>query len=45
MMVTKCVVKKGKGKGKVLLCFNWEPRHEGELGSGGIAPVILWSRH
>jgi hypothetical protein len=23
------------------LCFNWAPRHEGVLGSGGIAPRIL----
>jgi len=27
---------------KVFLCFNWAPRHEGVLGSGGIAPRILW---
>jgi hypothetical protein len=25
--------------------FNWAPRHEGVLGSGGIAPFILWPRH
>jgi hypothetical protein len=24
---------------------NWAPRHEGVLGSGGIAPRILWPRH
>jgi hypothetical protein len=32
-----------KGKGNVSLCFNWAPRHEGVLGIGGIAPLILWS--
>jgi hypothetical protein len=29
------------GKGKVVLCFNWAPRHEGVLRSGCIAPRIL----
>jgi hypothetical protein len=29
-------------KVKLSLCFNWAPRHEGVLGSGGIAPPILW---
>jgi len=28
-------------KVKLSLCFNGEPRHEGVLGSGGIAPRIL----
>jgi hypothetical protein len=35
-------------KGKVvpvLLFFNWGPRYEGVLGSGGIVPFILWPRH
>jgi hypothetical protein len=34
---------KGKGnvKVKLSLCFNWSPRHEGVLGSWGIAPRIL----
>jgi hypothetical protein len=32
--------------GKLVLCFNWAPRHEGLLGgSGGIAPCTLWPRH
>jgi hypothetical protein len=26
---------------KLFLCFNWAPRHEGVLGSKGIAPHIL----
>jgi hypothetical protein len=26
-------------------CFNWAPRHEGVLESGGTAPFILWPRH
>jgi hypothetical protein len=30
---------------KLSLCFNWAPRHEGVLGSGCIAPLILWPRH
>jgi hypothetical protein len=30
---------------KLSLCFNWAPRHEEVLGSGGIAPLILWPRH
>jgi hypothetical protein len=34
-----------KLKVKLSQCFNWEPRHEGVLGSGGIAPHILWPRH
>jgi len=25
--------------------FNLAPRHEDVLGSGGIAPLILWPRH
>jgi hypothetical protein len=29
------------GKGKVVPVFNQAPRHEGVLGSGGIAPCIL----
>jgi hypothetical protein len=35
-----------KGKGKVIpvIFLNWVPRHEGVLGSGGIAPRILWPR-
>jgi hypothetical protein len=24
-----------------VLYFNWAPRHEGVLGNGGIAPLIL----
>jgi hypothetical protein len=28
-------------KVKASLCFNWAPRHEGVLGSGGIAPRIF----
>jgi len=32
-----------KVKLKLFLCFNWAPRHEGEVGSGGIAPRILTS--
>jgi hypothetical protein len=31
----------GKVKVKLSLCFDWAPRHEGVLGSGGIAPRIL----
>jgi hypothetical protein len=31
-----------KGKGKVVPVLNWAPRHEDVLGSGGIAPRILW---
>jgi hypothetical protein len=34
-----------KVKVKLSLCFNWAPLHEGALGSGGIAPRILWPRH
>jgi hypothetical protein len=34
-------LKKIKGKVKLSLCFNTEPRREGVLGSGGIAPRIL----
>jgi hypothetical protein len=30
-----------KVKVKLSLCFNWAPRNEGVLGSGGIAPCIL----
>jgi hypothetical protein len=30
--------------GKLSLCFNWTPRHEGVLGSGGVAPLIRWPR-
>jgi hypothetical protein len=30
-----------KVKVKLSLCFNWAPRHEGVLGSGGIDPRIL----
>jgi hypothetical protein len=34
-----------KSKGKVVsVFFNLAPLHEGVLGSGGIAPLILWSR-
>jgi hypothetical protein len=34
------------GKGKfVPVLFNWSPIHEGTLGNGGTAPVILWPRH
>jgi hypothetical protein len=29
------------GKVKLSLCFNWAPRHEGVLGSGGITAHIL----
>jgi hypothetical protein len=36
---------KKKLKVKLSLCFNWAPRHEGVLGSGGIASLILWPRH
>jgi len=25
--------------------FSWAPRHEGVLGSGGIAPFIFWPPH
>jgi hypothetical protein len=32
-------------KVKLSLRFNWAPRHEGVLGSGGIAPLIPWPRH
>jgi hypothetical protein len=28
-----------------LQCCNWASRHEGVLGYGGIAPLILWPRH
>jgi hypothetical protein len=34
-----------KVKVKLSLCFNWAPHHEDVLGSGGIAPLILWPRH
>jgi len=34
-----------KVKVKLSLCFNWAPRHGGVLGSGGIAPLILWPQH
>jgi len=30
-----------KVKLKLSLCFNWAPRHEGVLGSGCIAPLII----
>jgi hypothetical protein len=30
-----------KGKGKVVPVLNRAPRHEGVLGNGGIAPLIL----
>jgi hypothetical protein len=33
-----------KVKVKLSLCFNWAPRHEGVLGSGGTAPRTLWPR-
>jgi len=36
---------KGKGKGKGVPVFNWAPRNEGVLGSGGIAPRIVLPRH
>jgi hypothetical protein len=32
-------------KVKVKLGFNWAPCHEDVLGSGGIAPLILWPWH
>jgi hypothetical protein len=35
----------GNVKVKLSLCFNWAPRHESVLGSGDIAPLILWLRH
>jgi hypothetical protein len=36
----------GGVKVKLSLCFFiWAPRHEGVLGNGGIAPLILWTRH
>jgi hypothetical protein len=34
-----------KVKVKLTLHFNWAPRHEDVLGSGGIAQLILWPRH
>jgi hypothetical protein len=34
-----------EGKGKVVPALNLAPRHEDVLGSGGIAPRILWPRH
>jgi hypothetical protein len=34
-------MKQNAVKVKVSLCFNGVPRHEGVLGSGGIAPRIL----
>jgi hypothetical protein len=36
---------KVKGKDKVVPVFNETPHHEGVLGSGGIAPLILWPQH
>jgi hypothetical protein len=33
-----------KVKADPVLPFNWAPRHEGVLGSGGVAPRILWPR-
>jgi hypothetical protein len=39
--VTECV----KVKVKLSLYFNWAPHHESVLGSGGIAPLILWHWH
>jgi hypothetical protein len=35
----------GKVKVKLSLCFNWVPHHEGILGSGGIAQLILRPWH
>jgi hypothetical protein len=32
-------------KDVTVLFLNWAPRHEGVLGSGSIAPLILWHRH
>jgi hypothetical protein len=34
-----------KGKGKVVSVLNQAPRHQGVLGSGSIAPLVLWPRH
>jgi hypothetical protein len=34
-----------KVKTNLSLCFHWAPRHESVLGSGGIAPLILWPQH
>jgi hypothetical protein len=34
-----------KVKVKLSLYFNWAPRHEDVLRSGGIASHILWPRH
>jgi len=34
-----------KVKVKLFLYFNWPPRHEGVLWSGGIAPLNLWPLH
>jgi len=34
-----------KVKVRLSRCFNWAPRHGGLLGSGGIAPLILWPWH
>jgi hypothetical protein len=34
-----------KLKVKMFLCFNWATRFEGVLGSGGIAPLIIWPRY
>jgi hypothetical protein len=35
----------GRVKVKLSLCFNRASHHEGVLGSGGIAPHILWPWH
>jgi hypothetical protein len=35
----------GSVKVKLSLCFNWATRHEGVLGSGGIAQLILLPWH
>jgi hypothetical protein len=34
-----------KQKQALTLSFNWAPHHEGLIGSGGIALLILWPRH
>jgi hypothetical protein len=36
---------KVKGKDEVVPVLNYAPRHEGVLGSGGIAPRIFRPRH
>jgi hypothetical protein len=41
----KSLTVKGEGKVVPVPFFNGAPRHKGVLGSGGIAPRILWPRH